>query len=453
MPAKTLSRRGVAVRRVSEVGGREGDRFASPPIQTERIQTECDRLSIDLVAVYDEMDISGGLPLAERTGLRRALEDIEAGRAEVLIGAYFDRLFRNLREQTDVVQRVEAADGQVLAVDFGQVSEDNAAQWLSGTLMGAVSEYFKRSAKERSGAAVQRAIDRGVPPWPNVTPGYVRNADGRFQPDPELAPVVLEAFRLRCTPGVTLAGVHTFLCANGFPDISLRRVQTLLKSRVVRGEIHFKSYKNLTAHTAIVDEDTWQRAQRAAEPRGRQAKSEHLLARQRVLTCGSCGGWMVINSVKRQYRCGSNNECSHRVAIGAAHVEDLIVTAVREVLADVQGRASAVANVRAADAAVVRTDEALQNAIRTLAGMVGEPATAETLQALQVARDAARADRARLGDTPTALTLNTADDWNRLTLTERRELIRSTVTHAIVMPGRGADRVRIGLLGAFELRG
>jgi hypothetical protein len=48
--------------------------------------------------------VSGGRPLEN---LRPVVEEIEHGRVDVLVGAYFDRLFRNLREQGEVVDRIE----------------------------------------------------------------------------------------------------------------------------------------------------------------------------------------------------------------------------------------------------------------------------------------------------------------------------------------------------------
>jgi DNA invertase Pin-like site-specific DNA recombinase len=53
----------------------------------------------------------------------------------------------------------------VLAVDVGQVTNASAGQWLSGTMLGAVSEYFKRSVKERSAEGQARAVARGATPW------------------------------------------------------------------------------------------------------------------------------------------------------------------------------------------------------------------------------------------------------------------------------------------------
>lgn len=72
--------------------------------------------------------MSGGAPLANRHGLRRAIEAIEQREADVLAVAYFDRLVRSVKVQTEVVERVEAASGRVLLADFGGLTNGTAAQ-------------------------------------------------------------------------------------------------------------------------------------------------------------------------------------------------------------------------------------------------------------------------------------------------------------------------------------
>ena len=51
-----------------------------------------------------------------------AIAEVEAGKADTIVVAYFDRLVRSLRIQEEVLERVENAGGRVLAVDFGEVS-------------------------------------------------------------------------------------------------------------------------------------------------------------------------------------------------------------------------------------------------------------------------------------------------------------------------------------------
>ena len=348
------ARRAVGIVRVSQVNGRDGESFASPGEQRARISDACDRDGLRLLEIINEMDVSGGTPLAARAGLRQAVEAVEAGKADVIVAAYFDRLVRSLPVQNELVTRVEEAGGKVLAVDVGQVTNGTAGQWLSGTMLGAVAEYARRTAAERSGEAQARAVARGVMPWPNVPPGYQRGADGRLRVDPEIAPIVAEAFRMR-TDGATVASVREHLASRGV-ERSYHGVTSLLSSRVVLGEIHFGKLVNLEAHPAIVDVDTWRRVQRVRSPRGPKPKSDRLLARLGVLRCGSCDSRMVVGTSNHGaywiYRCPPNGDCQRRVTISAEAVEQAVVDRVRAALADAEGRASAESNVQEAEQAL-----------------------------------------------------------------------------------------------------
>jgi DNA invertase Pin-like site-specific DNA recombinase len=161
-------RRAIGIVRVSQTKGREGERFVSPEEQRERIEATCARDGMTLLTVDEKLDVSGGNALAKRPGLGAAVAAIEAGEANVVAAAYFDRLFRSLSTQAEVIERVEKAGGQVLAVEVGHVTNGSAGQWLSGTMMGAASEYFRRSAKERSAEGQARAVARGATPWARV---------------------------------------------------------------------------------------------------------------------------------------------------------------------------------------------------------------------------------------------------------------------------------------------
>src|SRR3954470_9039765 len=72
-----MGARALGIVRVSQVKGREGDSFASPAEQRERIAQACERDGMVVLDVIDELDVSGGTPLAKRAGLRGAVERIE----------------------------------------------------------------------------------------------------------------------------------------------------------------------------------------------------------------------------------------------------------------------------------------------------------------------------------------------------------------------------------------
>lgn len=446
----TSTRRAIGIVRVSQVNGRAGESFASPGEQRDRIRAACERDGLRLLEVVEELDVSGGKPLEDRPGLGPAVEAIEAGNADVLAAAYFDRLFRSLSVQAEVVERVERAGGQVLAVDVGRVTNGSAGQWLSGTMLGTVSEYTRRTAAERSREAQARAVARGVAPWPNGPPGYVRAEDGRLTPN-TLAPVVAEAFRMRAD-GATVAAVRDFLAANGIRR-SYHGVGTMLASRVYLGEIHFGALVNLSAHPAIVGTATWQRVQRVRVSRGRRAQSERLLARLGVLQCGSCGSRMVVGMQRQNgraypfYRCGHVREdCQQRVTISAELVEGLVVDRVRDVLAEVEGRASVEDNARQAEIALEEAQRDLDAAFRTFAGFQDETAARDRLAELRAVRDQAQERVDHLGSHRAVVSVNAARDWDRLTLDARRALIRATVERVLVAPGRGADRITVELV-------
>src|SRR3954454_20821686 len=90
LPSSTIApplKRAVGVVRVSRVGGRSGEQFVSPSAQRDRIAPACERARVRLVETLEELDVSGGAPLTRRHGLRRAVEMVEAGEADVLVVA------------------------------------------------------------------------------------------------------------------------------------------------------------------------------------------------------------------------------------------------------------------------------------------------------------------------------------------------------------------------------
>jgi DNA invertase Pin-like site-specific DNA recombinase len=434
---------------VSNVGGRSGERFASPTEQRERIEAECERVGLELVDTLEEMDVSGGAPLAKRPGLRLAVEAIEAGEAGAIVVSYLDRLVRSLTVQAEVVQRVEAAGGAILAVDIGQLTNGSAGQWLSGTTHGMMAAYVRRAGAERTHGSKQAAIDRGVPPFPNLPPGLCKREDGTVTHDPGTGPVIVAAFGRRLA-GETVKDVRAFLAEHGIRR-SFHGVTELLLNRLYLGEIHFGSFEpNLSAFPPLVDRDTFQRVQRLKVSRGRRAKSERLLARLGVLRCGTCGARMSVGTGQNRYafyRCPPVGDCPRRVTISAERAEQAVTEAVQDALAGVEGTASIGEGVEAAARALDAAQGALDAAIGAFEAVMDERSARDRLAQLRAERDEAQEHLDRLSAAQAPAVTVTAGDWNDLTLDERRALIRAVVLSVTVAPGRGPDRLTIELRG------
>jgi len=143
------------------------------------------------------------------------------------------------------------------------------------------------------------------------------------------------------------------------------------------------------AHTPIIrDRALFNRVQPRTVSRGRQPKSQRLLARLGVLRCATCGSLMAINSHSGNYRCGNTSAhgCDRRAAVKADRVEQVVMDHVRAWTADARGRASSETHRREAQAAPARAKEDLRAAFRTLAGYEHEEST-RTGQCLSDASD------------------------------------------------------------------
>src|SRR5437763_10064204 len=197
-------------------------------------------------------------------------------------------------------------------------------------MLGSVFQYFAEITGEKVTAAQARAVARGVYPHPKIPVGYVRGENCVLTVDPAAAKVVVQAFTRR-DRGASLVEIQALLAENGI-ERSISGVESMLRSRMYLGEIHFGELHNLNSHEPIIkDRALFERVQRRTVSRGRQAKSERLLARLGVLRCGTCGSRMVINSYSGNYRCGdtSANRCRRRAAVQADRVAEMVLDAVR----------------------------------------------------------------------------------------------------------------------------
>ena len=374
---------------------------------------------------------------------------VERGNADVVVVAYFDRLVRSLTVQAEVVERVERAGGGILAVDVGQVTNGSDGQWLSGTMLGAVSEYHRRVTAERTEDAKRRAIADGRPTFANIPPGLrLRDEDGRLEPHPTESTIVRDAFELRAS-GAPIREVREFLRANAI-ERSFHGVQAMLTSRMYLGELRFGEYLNPDSHPAIVDVATWQRVQRMSSPRGRRPKSDRLLARLGVLRCQTCGARMVTGSTDQKgkrhymYRCPPVGDCPRRVTISAELAEQVVVDRVRELTEEIREGTSIADEVAAAERGVDAAAQRRDALIAMLTGLEDvDAARDQILAASEEHRQAEeRAAELRAAAAP-ALTVSTSGSWDDLSFDERRALIRAVIACALVAPGRSRERITV----------
>jgi len=447
--------RAIGIVRVSEVKGRSGDGFSSPKDQRRMIEQECERHGFRLIEVVDELDVSGGKPLAQRP-LGKVIERLERGElgeGAAIVFAYRDRADRSVEEGSAAIRRIEAAGGILVAGGL-PLSHKTADQWVMATMGSVMSEWVRRVVKEKAADGQRSAVERGAILWSRVPLGYVKLSDATLEPDPTTAPVVQKAFEMRLS-GASIMDVRNMLQDHGVKR-SHRGAQEMLANRVYLGEISFKidgkQETNPAAHDPIVERELFERVQRMKVPRGPRVSSDRLLSGLKVLRCGSCGSSLGTMKLPKQndypiYRCPSTAVCDRHVTISAVIAERVVSEAVRRALRDEKGRASAAEGAQEARSALERAQADLDVAVRgfAAAGLTSEPSAIEELAKLRQARDDAQLGVDQIGP-DAALTINAAIDWDRLSLEGRRELIRAVVERVEIAPaGRGAERVKVHL--------
>ena len=441
-------KRAIGVVRVSATRGREGDSFHSPKTQLERIRAACQGEGAELINHFEELDVSGTRPLEKRPGLSKAVAAIEAGEAELIVVAYFDRLVRSMRVQAEVVERVEKAGGNVLTLDAGQITNGTAATTLQANMLGAVAQYWADQTRDKVKESQARAVALGIPPWPVVPPGYRRGPDKRYVVDEEVAPAIREAFELRAK-GRSVNQIRRRLAERGVKR-SYAGVKTLLEMPTYVGEIRFGSLVNASAHEPIVDRALFDRVQRMKTPRAHPyTPSERLLAGQGILLCEHCGSRLVLSwneprPGKRYafYRC-KNVDCEQRCSISAPLVEGVVMRRVRELVEGFKAAASAETGAVEALAAWDRAEASLTRLLRfyAAAGAEDEAEAIEQIRAAREARNAAKwAHDDALARSRAAKVVVTADDIDAWEPQEKRDLIRAVIEKVEIRRGGEAEK-------------
>ena len=318
--------------RVSGVRGRKGESFISPDVQREQIALWTRSRGLEVGEVFIELDESGAR--GDRPMLMAAIERIELGLSKGVVVAKLDRFGRSLLDGLSAIARIEEAGGTFVSVQDGFDLATPTGR-LMLRMMLAWAEWELERIRINADIACERAVARGVYVAWKGPPGYVRGPDGRLQIDPTRSGPIIEAFRLRAQ-GASAREVADFLNQSSFTThsgvpIRVGAIYPIIRNRAYLGESHHGRHVNPSAHVALIDQQTWRRAQ---FPTGyRFDRGGALLAK--AIRCASCGRSLVSYSpdTKRSpsahYRCyvihrKGPGRCPGPAAVAAEQIEPLV---------------------------------------------------------------------------------------------------------------------------------
>jgi DNA invertase Pin-like site-specific DNA recombinase len=445
--------------RVSYVGHRAGPRFISPQLQEAQIRAYAAAHGYELGRVFFEINRSGRDE--QRVELQAALARIERGESDGIIVARLDRLARTVTGALRTLSAIEAAGASVISIEDGLNSKTPFGKALS-TILRALAELEVARTAESSRIARRRMVVRGVHPSASPPTGYRRRPGVGLQPDPEQAPLIVEAFQRRAA-GATYSETASFLRqttltnARGGANWTGKGVYKMLQNPVYLGEAFAATTRNPDAHPALVRRGLWLAALAASSSARANAHGTTLLAG--LIRCGGCCHVLgkthgfsqegrtpgrLIYRCRRQYRAGA---CAHPASAAAATVEAAVVDAFLQQLEAQRPRGDLEPTLSAAE-------QRLKQAEGRARSHPGWRSAYTDSDAGEVAN--ARAAVLSLWRQLQLTTLPSARElrrrWPQLPLGQQRRLLATALESVILFPGSEPPEQRIQLLFAGARR-
>ena len=189
------------------------DQNLGPDAQRSALAKWCAANGAQLVAVHEDIGVSGGAALDERPGLLAALADVKARGAGVLLVAKRDRLARDIVVAAMVERLAERDGARVLTADGTGNGEGPEAMLMRG-IVDVFAQYERALIRSRTKAALAVKKARGERTG-SVPYGFRLAADGvHLVADDVEARAVALARQLRAE-GAALRTIGARLLAEG----------------------------------------------------------------------------------------------------------------------------------------------------------------------------------------------------------------------------------------------
>jgi site-specific DNA recombinase len=276
-----------------------------------------------VVEVLSDPGISG-LQFAKRPGIRKAIEMVEDGSADVVVVWRWSRLSRKRTDQAVILDRIEKAGGRAESAQE-PIDATNAGGRFSREVLLAMAAFESEVKSEQWGETHKRRVEMGLPPTGQQMFGYIKTKDG-YEQDPQTAPILKEMYT-RFINGQGIPSITEWL--NEIGAVTTRggtwttwTTRYILNNGFAAGIFEWDGKEYEGSWEPVISQDIWKaylraKKARAAKPKKVQNPKWHL---QGIAVCGKCGGPMKQSgSANGQRRLA----CSNRIHRGKSVCEGI----------------------------------------------------------------------------------------------------------------------------------
>ncbi|MBD5787143.1 recombinase family protein [Cellulosimicrobium terreum] len=440
--------------------------YREESISLELQETACRdyaaRQGYQVVAVEADPGVSGRT--WARPAVGRVMEMVETGNADVIILWRWSRLSRNRKDWAIAADRVDVAGGRIESAT--EPNDVTAAGRFARGVMTELAAFESERISEQWKEVHASRVARGLPPGGKLPWGWAWD-DGAVTPDPEKAPVIVEAYD-RFLAGAGIRDLTRWL--NGLGVRPMHRdawhqqtITQCLDSPIHAGMVTHNGTLHPGAHDGIVDVATWEayRRERAHRAGEREVKRRYLLSGIATCPCGQrMNGFTVTKAATSRgggtrpafvsYRCRTLGKVDGHGpwSLTARAVDGAVLDWLHTVADDVENRAPRAAarrdDARREAQRIAREITALDGQLTALtghlaSGLVPEAAYVATRDDImgrrhELERGLAEVERLVLHvpDDPARLARDALTDWATLPVDAKRAALRQLV-HAVVV--------------------
>ena len=263
-----------------------------------------------VVGVYEDPGYSG--KDFGRPGIQEILEDVRAGRLDVIVTYKIDRVSRSLKDFYDLWEILKAHNVTFVSATQHFDTSDSMGMLILNILLS-FAQFERELTRERTMSKMAGRAEKGLWNGGNVPLGLDYEKETQtLRPAEQEVPVIGFIFRRVIETGspCTVAneanarGYRTKLRTvtrrdRARQEIGGKRfdedmVTAIVRNPVYKGFLRYNGRLYPARHEAIVDEATWDHANKAigmerTDDRGLRHKDDHVHLLKGILKCGVCG--------------------------------------------------------------------------------------------------------------------------------------------------------------------
>lgn len=248
-------------------------------VQIDRLRQWAAEKRATVVGEYIDAGVSGKLPYKKRPALSRFIQDIQSGlKVDSLVFIKLDRFYRNVKLYYQVVGIMEQYDVSWIATEENYDTATTDGRFKTNIML-AVAEQEADRVSDRIKFVFEDKKSRGEPTSGKIPYGY-KVVDKHLVPDEETAPIAQEIFQKYLDLRSIADTIRWLWDSHGISRCPSGMRQLLSN----------KLYLGSDNHPALIDRETFQRAQELLASRAnRHSPSGKTYLFGGLIYCRDCG--------------------------------------------------------------------------------------------------------------------------------------------------------------------